>query len=494
MNYSDSERVASILEKNGYQKTDNPEDTDLYLFNTCSIRQKGEDRVYGQLKTLTQWKKQNPRLLVGITGCMVRQTSTKNSKHEEKDNLIKKIKNLDFVFKITDARELDKILQEAELNLELTKDHEEEDTIPINATPKNKPQTNRKEKIIRSPLTTEQHLEDRLEYLSISPKYSSNFQAFVPIQIGCDKFCTYCIVPYARGREQSRPMEDIFKECEQLVKNGCKEITLVGQTVNSYGKSAIDRADGRFAKYEDPFVELLARVDKLQKNGLNRLRFTSSHPRDLTNALIGAHANLQTLTTHLHLPVQAGDDCMLQKMNRKYTVKHYKKIIEKFRKTVPGASVTTDIIVGFCGETDEQFENTYNLYKELRFDMAYIARYSPRPGTVSVKAFKDDVPREVKAKRWHRLNDILEECSHEYLTAIIGKELEVLVESYNKDTQECEGRSRENKTVQFIGNPEMIGTIQKIKVTKALKWLVKGEIHISAPGRRSRKAGGALFM
>ena len=162
-------------------------------------------------------------------------------------------------------------------------------------------------------------------------------------------------------------------------------------------------------------------------------------------------------------------------MNRKYTVEHYKKIIEKFRKTVKGSSITTDIIVGFCGETDEQFENTYNLYRELKFDMAYIARYSERPGTVSVKAFKDDVPREVKAKRWHRLNDILEECSHEYLTAIVGQELEVLVESYNEDTQECEGRSRENKTVQFKGGLEMVGSIQIVKANMALKWLVKGE-------------------
>lgn len=442
MNYSDSERVASVLQKLGYEKTEKPREADLYLFNTCSIRQKGEDRVFGMMRTLAEWKKRNPTLKLALTGCMVRKTSTQNTDKENRDGLLARLPMLDFVFKITDTHKLGSILLEAE----------------------------------HKPFTEEESdTSGRLDYLSVNPDYSSAFQAFVPIQIGCDKFCTYCIVPYARGREQSRPMKEILEECKVLVENGCKEITLVGQTVNSYGKSGLDKLHGKFAEYEDPFVELLERIDKLGEKGLNRLRFTSPHPYDFTDSLINAHAKLKTLTPHIHLPVQAGDDLTLQKMNRKYTVEEYKNIIKKFRSAVPDCSVTTDIIVGFCAETEEQFENTYWLYEDLRFDMAYIARYSERPGTVSVKAFKDDVPREEKARRWHKLNNILGEYSGEYHKKMVGRELEVLVESHDEETGECEGRSRENKTVQFKGSPELVGTIQKVKATKSLKWLVKGE-------------------
>ncbi len=443
MNYSDSERVASVLENIGYQQAETQKEADLYLFNTCSIRQKGEDRVYGQMRKLSEWKKINPRLLVGITGCMVRKTSTRNTDKEDQDKLLRKLNVVDFAFMITDTQKLPEILTQAE----------------------------------HRPF--EQNLDsanDRLDYLQVKPNYTSSFQAFVPIQIGCDKFCTYCIVPYARGREESRDMDEIFKECEHLVENGCKEITLVGQTVNSYGKSNLDRVKGTFNQHLDPFVELLTRIDQLKEKGLNRVRFTSSHPHDFSDALIKAHKELETLTPHIHLPVQAGDNTTLQRMNRRYNIEHYRQIIKKIRKTVPNCSITTDIIVGFCGETDAQFENTFKLFQELRFDMAYIARYSPRPGTVSVKAFKDDVPREEKARRWHKMNDILEICASEFHNSMEGKEYEVLVESFNESTGECEGKSRENKTIQFKGDPDLIGTIQNVKVTKGLQWLVKGEL------------------
>lgn len=442
MNYSDSERVASALQKLGFKKAEKPSEANLYLFNTCSIRQKGEDRVYGKMRTLGEWKKHNPSLLLALTGCMVRKTSTRNTEKKHRDKLFSVLPMLDFVFKITDAHRLGEIIEQSEHQPFL----EEDDSDSAH----------------------------RLDYLTLNPDYTSSFQALVPIQIGCDKYCTYCIVPYARGREQSRSMEDVFNECEKLVNKGCREITLVGQTVNSYGKSGIDKLQVDFNKFEDPFVELLTRINQLSEKGLNRLRFSSPHPRDFTDALINAHATLKTLTPHIHLPVQSGDDKMLQKMNRKYTSAHYKTIIEKFRTALPGCSVTTDIIVGFCGETEEQFENSYSLYKDLRFDMAYIARYSPRPGTVSVKAFKDDVPREEKARRWHKLNDIIKECAGDYHQSLKGKTLEVLVESHNPKTGECEGRSRENKVVQFAGSPDMIGTIHNIKITKALQWVVKG--------------------
>ncbi|MBD3328625.1 tRNA (N6-isopentenyl adenosine(37)-C2)-methylthiotransferase MiaB [Candidatus Peregrinibacteria bacterium] len=441
MNYSDTERVSSMLEKLGYEKTETPEDADIYIFNTCSIRQKGEDRVYGQYQNVAGWKKSNPRLLIGITGCMVRNTSTKNTERENQDHLLKLLDQLDFVFRINDTHKLGEVLSEAEPRLEI-------------------------------PELEEGGLND---YLRVKPKYQVAHQAFVPIQIGCDKYCTYCIVPYARGREKSRPMQDIIAECTDLVEKGCKEITLVGQTVNSYGKSVLDEQDGQFAHLKDPFVSLLEELDKLTEKGLNRLRFTSPHPRDYNENLIEAHARLQCLTPHFHLPIQAGDDQMLQKMNRQYTFEKYKKLIDKIREILPEASVTTDIIVGFCGETDEQFENTVKAYNNVRWDMAYLARYSPRKGTVSWKAFKDDVSREKKAERWHKLNKLLEACSREYNESMTGKTLEVLVEKFDNETGLAEGKSRENKIVQFPGAPDLIGHVVNVKITNALTWTLKGE-------------------
>ncbi len=449
MNYSDTERIETMLEKMGYTKTDKEEEADLYIFNTCSIRQKGEDRVYGKLQTLGRYKKRNPRLLVGLTGCMVRKTSTKNSPKEEKDKLFNVAKNVDFIFNIKDLAKLEEVLQEASPNLEIK---------PVEVGDK-----------------------EIKDYLKIPAKYTLNYKAYVPIQIGCDKFCTYCIVPYSRGREQSRPMADIIKECEALVEKGYKEITLGGQTVNSYGKSAIDKKSGLFNGIKDPFITLLKELNKLHKKGLNRLKFTSPHPYDYSDELIQAHKDLEVLTKSFHIPIQSGDNETLKKMNRRYTVEDYKKIIEKIRKIIPDASIATDIIVGFCGETKEQFENTYKTYKDIKWDMAYIARYSERPGTVATRFFKDDVPREEKARRWHKLNKLLEECSYNYNKSLQGKQLEVLVDYYNEKTGELEGKSRENKTVQFkpkntsVSPYTYIGKIINVKATTPLQWVIKAE-------------------
>lgn len=451
MNYSDSERLAALLEKIGYEKTENAEDTDLYIFNTCSIRQKGEDRVYGKIKTVGDWKKRNPRLLVGITGCMVRKTGTRNSIKEDRDKLFNLLPTLDFAFNIKDLHKFGELLQEAEPNIDI-------------------------------PDIEEAGLQD---YLRVTPKYSSNFQAYVPIQTGCDKYCTYCIVPFARGRERSRPLRDIIDECTNLVENGCKEIMLGGQTVNSYGKNIEDKNKPEFATIretgKDPFVELLTRVDALKEKGLLRLRFTSPHPYDFSDALINAHSELETMTPHIHLPIQAGDNDVLKKMNRRYTAEDYEKIIEKFRAQNPGCSVTTDIIVGFCGETEEQFERTYEFYKKIRWDFAFLARYSPRPGTVSVKAFEDDVPREEKARRWHKLNDLLEEYSIAFNKTLVGKEMQVLVEKYNAETNEYEGKSEHYKVIQFPpeegdNGKKLIGEMVTVLGTSSLQWVIKGEL------------------
>lgn len=443
MNYSDSERVGAVLEKTGYEKTEAPEDTDLYIFNTCSIRQKGEDRVLGTLKRLSQQKKANPRLLVGLTGCMVRNTSSRNSEKEIKDELLKKLDSIDFVFKIIDTHKIPEVLAEAEPQLDI-------------------------------PQLDEVELND---YLKIKPNYTSKFQAFVPIQIGCDKYCTYCIVPYSRGREKSRPLTDILQECRALVENGCKEITLVGQTVNSYGLSALDKQNPEFANaHELPFIKLLKEINALSELGLDRLRYTSPHPRDMSDELIEAQATLKTLCPYIHLPVQSGDNAMLQRMNRKYTVEHYQSIIKKIREKIPNCAISTDIIVGYSNETNEQFENTCKLYDEVGFDMCYLARYSPRPGTVAYKAFPDDVSREEKARRWHILNKTLEKHSLRKHEECLDKTLEILVEKFDVHTNECEGRSREFKVVQFTGSEDLIGQIVPVKITQASSWFLKGEL------------------
>lgn len=445
MNYSDSERIASELESLGFKPARHSADSDIHIFNTCSVRQKGEDKVLGQIVKLDEIREKKKQLLVGITGCMVRTTGTRKSPRNKMDSLLKKIKGVDFVFKITELGLLGGLLSQLNKDFPLRK---KSDTFTVS----------------------------RLDYLDIAPKYSSGFQAVVPIQIGCDKYCTYCIVPYARGREQSRPMKDVIKECTELVQKGCKEITLVGQTVNSYGLSALDKAKGRFTGVKHPFVELLTEIDKLKKYGLNRVRFLSPHPKDFTDELIAAHGKLKTLCPNFHLPIQSGSDITLAKMNRKYSVNEYREIMGKIREILPLASITTDIIVGFCGETKEQFAETEKLYKEIKWDMSYPARYSPRPETVSQKYFKDDVTVAEKARRWHKLNDLLKKYALEYNKKLVGKTLEVLVEKYDKKTRECEGKSRENKTVQFTGEPEMVGEIVNVKTTKAMNWQLKGKI------------------
>lgn len=457
MNYSDSERVAAVLEKTGYRRAPDDRPADLVIFNTCSIRQKGEDRVYGLLENFQALKAVNPRLLVGLTGCMVRQTSTRNSPPEKKDPQLKILRAIDFVFRINDSHILPSVLAEAEPRLEMAGEPE-----------------------FAQPGTD-------TDYLQIEPHYSSTFQAFVPVQIGCDKYCTYCIVPYSRGREKSRPLEEIVTECRRLVEKGCLEINLVGQTVNSYGLSQLDSQSRHFDWYhqpravekttrELPFIRLLRELDKLSALGLSRLRYSSSHPRDFGRELVALHAELPTLCPHLHLPLQAGDDAVLARMNRKYTYAQFREKIADFRRAVPGAAVTTDLIVGFCGETDEQFENTVRALEELRFDQVFLARYSQRPGTVAARSFPDDVPREVKAQRWHRLNDVLRRVSLEQNRQYAGRTLEVLVERHHPASGEVEGRSRENKLVQFPGGAELIGTLQSVEITDALEWLLRGNI------------------
>jgi len=438
MNKSDSERLASTLENLGYTATEKMEDSDLIIFNTCSVRQKAEDRVLGMMKEMAALKRARPDLLVGITGCMTRISSTRKS--ERKDQLIKRLAEVDLVFRIEDLPKLGSLLKEANPKLAMREIDEAE----------------------------------LKNYFQINPRYSNKFQAFVPIMTGCDKFCTYCIVPFTRGREVSRPLEEIYNEVEQLVKNGCVEVTILGQNVNSYGLSWADKKSNQFIyDNEQPFVHLLKKLDQI--TGLKRLRFTSPHPQDMMPDVVAAIATGRTLMPYIHLPVQSGSDEVLRRMNRNYTAADYLKIVADIKKQMPDCALSTDIIVGFPGETDEQFMETYRLFKEVEFDMSFTARFSPRRGTAAQKLMTDDVPAKEKARRWHLLNDLLKEISVRKHKQFLGQTVEVLVEGFDAEKGVCTGRTEHFKYIEFPGTEEMVGEFVPVKVNKGLLWMLKGE-------------------
>lgn len=443
-NYSDSERVSAVLENIGFQPTEIEEEADFIVFNTCSIRQKAEDRVYGMMPRMAELKARNERLKVGITGCMVRKTSTK--KTHAPDPLVLTLDALDCTFRIEESGKLPALLHQIDPEIP---DREFDDLDA--GTVQN--------------------------YFKINPKYSSPFQAFVPIARGCDKFCAFCIVPYTRGREKSRDMQEIIEECDRLVSDGCKEITLLGQNVDSYGLSHADRAEKRFAPLRPGekiyFTRLLEAVDILKAKGLRRVRWTSPHPKDLTDDVITTVASLETQMPYIHLPVQAGSNAMLRRMNRPYTRERYVELIDKIRRAIPDCAISTDIIVGFCGETEEMFEETYRLYEEVQWDMAYLAKYSMRRFTAAYRTMKDNVPRGEKERRWHRLNDLLTRISFEKHKAFTGKTVFVLVERCENGI--CEGRSQHFKRTQFAGMPDLVGQIVPVKVTEAGEWYMRGE-------------------
>lgn len=442
MNYSDSERVAAVLERLGYQHTADEESADLLLLNTCQVKQKAEDRVFGLRKNLHVLHKKNKHLKIGVTGCMVRKSSTQKNE-SNRDHILDVMSEVDFAFRIEDLAKIPDFLKELDPGLSF-KDVLDDGTLE--------------------------------NYFKISPKKSSNYSVFVPVSTGCDKFCTYCIVPYSRGREFSRDFDEVLAECEKHVNEGAIEITLVGQTVNSYGLSFNDKKSGKFAKYgKSPFASLLKAVDRLSEKGLKRLRFTSPHPRDFFDELIDTMATLKTICPYIHMPVQSGDDRVLQRMNRNYRTKEYKEIMRKIKTRMPNCAISTDIIVGFSGEMEEEYENTLNMYKELEWDFCYLSRYSSRKGTYAEKKMKDDVSQKTKAERWHKLNNLLKEISKKKHHAFIGKQVEVLVTQQIGQT--CIGRSAEYKEVKFKSGRSLIGQLANVKILKSGTFQLEGELN-----------------
>lgn len=438
MNYSDTERLKTLLESYDFKESKKRESADFIIFNSCSVRQKAEDRVYGEMVNMAELKKKKKDLLIGLTGCMVR----KGKEHKIEGA----INQLDIAFRPEDMGELDKRIKKLRPKWKIQGD-------------------------------------DIDGYFAIAPKTTNKYQVFVPIMTGCDKFCTYCVVPYSRGREKSRSFGEVLAECKKLVEAGAKEITLLGQTVNSYGLSFEDTKSGIFEKYKDkkltPFAKLLIEINKLHKKGLRNLRFTSSHPKDFTGGLIKTLAKLKTICPYIHLPVQSGSNSCLRRMNRPYTREKYIEIIKKIRKAIPDCAISTDIIVGFCGETEEEFLDTCALYEEIGFDMAYLAKYSPRKGTFAEKKLKDDVPRKIKVERWHRLNEILKKWCLKRNEQLIGKTVEVLIEK--QTAKELIGRSREYKEVhvcEFGKKKKWIGKIVKVKIENVREWELYGDLRM----------------
>jgi len=401
MNYSDSERIATVLEKAGYKKAPQIEGADLIVVNMCSIRQSAVDRVHG---IVAKFKKLETAQTI-LTGCILKKD---RKKFAEKFDLILDIKDLP--------------------------------TWP------------------KKILTIKQLLQNK-SYFKIKPKYQSKFSACVPIMTGCNNFCAFCVVPYTRGREISRPAKDILNEVRNLIKQGCKEIWLLGQNVNSYKSRNID------------FAKLLKMVNDVPGNFW--IRFTSSHPNDFSDKLIDTMAQCKKIAPYLNLPIQSGDDKILKKMNRNYTAKKYKNLVKKIRKKIPDIALSTDIIVGFPGETKKQFENTIKLFSEIKFDMAYISCYSPRLETAAFK-LNDNISPQEKKKREKTLTNILKQTASEKNKKYIGKIVNVLVEKQNQEY--LIGKSWHYKTVKFKSKKNLIGKLVKVKIIDVNPWGLKGKI------------------
>lgn len=447
MNKSDSERIESLLKGVGFTPTDAKEDAAFILINTCSVRQSAEDRVFGQLQNFKALKEENPELLIGVTGCMP---------GRDRDGAIhKRLPNLvDFYFPTAEMNQLPRWIGE------------------------------RRPELVNSPDLVE-------DYLKIKPDFHSERQAFVTIQTGCNNFCTYCVVPFARGLEKNRSLKDILEEIEERSAHGTVEITLLGQTVNSY-----HAPDPQYFSTANPythhFAALLWEVNQIQ--GISRVHFTAPRPRDMTDEVIDA-MSLPAHLNFLHIPIQAGSNDVLRRMNRRYTIEEYMDRYKAVQKKHPRMAMGTDIIVGFCGETEKDFEETVARYKECDFDISYTAQYSERSGTAAWRAFKDDVPKEEKKRRWQLIQNLMEETVYRKNQAYVGKTVSVLVERHEgpKITDEmlampeniqelmakqpgtCVGNSRELKLVNFPGSAEKVGEIVDVKIERAEKWILYGQ-------------------
>jgi tRNA-2-methylthio-N6-dimethylallyladenosine synthase len=414
MNEADSAKIAATLQEAGYTPTADEDAADIVILNSCVVRQAAEDKVSGKLNSLIRLKRERPEISVVLTGCMVT---------NQQERLRQRFPHVDLFFNPSDFGELEKVAPEV------------------------------------SSLSDD--LSQLPHYYQDPSSLNSAVSAFVPIIYGCNFLCSYCIVPYRRGKERSRPMVDIVGEVEKLVAGGVREVTLLGQTVNAYGHDLPDTPG---------LADLLRAVDAIP--GLERLRFLTSHPKYMSDDIIASMAALPTVCEHMNLPVQAGDDEVLRRMRRTYTRDYWLDRIALTREQMPGATIATDVIVGFPGETDRQFQQTYELLESTRCDKVHLAMYSPRPGTLSAR-WEDDIPAEEKHRRHQALERLQERIQTELNKTRLGEVHEVLVEGRAKGR--WTGRTRGNKLLHFDDSRELAGKLVDVRVTETSPWFFMGE-------------------
>ncbi len=414
MNEADSAKIAAMLQEVGYRPTDSESEADIVVLNSCVVRQAAEDRVAGKLNSLIRLKRERPEVPIVLTGCMVT---------NQQETLRKRFPHVDLFFDPSDFGKLQLVVPElAELDDDLA----------------------------------------QLPHYYADETADPRVAAYVPIIYGCNFVCSYCIVPYRRGKERSRPMEDIVREVESLVARGVRDVTLLGQTVNAYGHDLPDKPT---------LADLLRKVDAIP--GLERLRFLTSHPKYMTNEIIDAMADLRSVCEHMNLPVQAGDDEVLRRMRRTYTADHWRERIAYTRQRMPDVTIATDIIVGFPGETEEQFQHTYDLLAEVECDKVHVAMYSPRPGTLSAR-WEDDVPPEEKLRRHQAIEKLQEQISTKRNARRLGQTVEVLIDSKQKGR--WSGRTRGNQLVHVADDRHLLGKLVDVRITHTSPWYFIGEV------------------
>ncbi len=423
MNISDSERMAGQLTEMGYTETTELGQADVILINTCCVRESAEDKIHGKIGEIKHLKQSKPHLVFGVTGCMAQ---------KDGDALLKRAPHVDFVLGTNKVHELGNVIRE----VQASNGH----IVDLSAGDAPLPEDM---KVARG----------------------GKLSAWVPIMYGCNNFCTYCIVPYVRGRERSRELAEVVREVEEVAAKGFKEVTLLGQNVNSYGKDT----NG------PDFADLLAAVDRVE--GIERVRYMTSHPRDLSDKAIEVIRNSEHICKHFHLPVQYGSDKLLQAMNRGYTTDYYRELVKKIRTAVPDASITTDLIVGFPGETAADFQQMLDFLREIRYDAAYTFLYSKRSGTPAAE-MEDQVPQEVKKARLQELMDLQNSISLEINEGLKGQKLEVLVEGPSRtDANVWSGRTSTNKIVLWEkSGSEQAGDLVQVEITQPQTWVLKGRL------------------
>jgi len=419
MNDLDSEMIAGLVEEMGYQSTEDEHDADLIIMNTCCVRQTAEQRAIGRLTKLKPLKLKNPDLIIVFAGCIAQ---------KDKETILKRFPFVDIVIGTRDIQFLPQYFQQILSN--------------------------------RESICSIHHIDDNHLILS-TPKRKHKIKALVTIMFGCNNFCSYCIVPYVRGKEVSRPADEIIDEIKKLADEGYKEVTLIGQNVNSYSYQNIN------------FPKLLELVNN--KTDIQRIRFITSHPKDVSDDLIFAIRDLPKVCEHIHLPAQAGSNKILKLMNRSYTREHYLELIEKFRANIPNIAITTDMIMGFPSEAEDDFEQTLDLLQKVKWDMSFSFVYSIRKGTKSAELV-DDIPYEIKKCRLDRYNKLQDKISLEKNQLLLNKTVEVLIEGISKKRNyEMMGRTRADKVVILKGNESQVGSILNIKVKDVAMHTLFGE-------------------